>query len=125
MSLLPIPSELNYYLLPTTYYLLPTTYYLLPSIYYLLPATCYLLPITWHQRLMLRGFLRSVALQDVSGGNPVAVDGTDGNLWGMQVDLEAAKEEIRNLTVRRHLHLLNFYRSRFGWHLNAKLLEEP
>ena len=62
------------------------------------------------------GVFRSVAQQDVSGGKPVAVDGTDGNLWGMQVDLDAAKEEIRNLTVCRNLHL-DFYHSQLGWHL--------
>jgi hypothetical protein len=40
-------------------------------------------------------------LQDVSGGRPVLVEGLDGNLWGMQVDLEAARQEIQDLTVRK------------------------
>jgi len=35
--------------------------------------------------------------QDVSGGEPVAVEGTELSLWGMQVDLEAAKQELRGL----------------------------
>mmetsp|Transcript_4879 Transcript_4879/g.13611 ORF Transcript_4879/g.13611 Transcript_4879/m.13611 type:complete len:760 (+) Transcript_4879:198-2477(+) len=35
--------------------------------------------------------------QDVSGGRPVPLEGTDLNVWGMQVDLDAAKQEIRSL----------------------------
>ncbi|KAL4528152.1 hypothetical protein Ndes2437B_g00259 [Nannochloris sp. 'desiccata'] len=35
--------------------------------------------------------------QDVSGGMPVEVDGTDGKVWGMEVELDAAKEEIKDL----------------------------
>ena len=34
-------------------------------------------------------------MQDVSGGKPVAVEGTDLPLWGMEVDPEQAKEEFR------------------------------
>ena len=35
------------------------------------------------------------AVQDVSGGAPVAVEGTDLPLWGMEVDPEQAKDELR------------------------------
>jgi hypothetical protein len=38
---------------------------------------------------------RAGGAQDVSGGAPVAVEGTDLPLWGMEVDPEAAKEEFR------------------------------
>jgi len=31
----------------------------------------------------------------VSGGKPVAVEGTDLPLWGMEVDPEQAKDELR------------------------------
>ena len=34
---------------------------------------------------------------DVSGGMPIEVAGTDGNVWGMEIDLEAARQEIRDL----------------------------
>ena len=34
-------------------------------------------------------------MQDVSGGAPVAVEGTDLPLWGMEVDPEQAKDELR------------------------------
>ena len=33
--------------------------------------------------------------QSVSGGAPVAVDGTDGRLWGLELDPDLAKEELR------------------------------
>ncbi len=33
--------------------------------------------------------------QDVSGGRPVVVEGTDLPLWGMEIDVAAAAEEIR------------------------------
>ena len=33
--------------------------------------------------------------QDVSGGKPVAVEGTDLPLWGMEVDVGAAAEDVR------------------------------
>ena len=35
------------------------------------------------------------ALQDVSGGKPVQVG--DSDLWGMEIDVAAAAEEIRNI----------------------------
>ena len=35
--------------------------------------------------------------QDVSGGKPIEVNGTDGKVWGMEVELEAAREELRDL----------------------------
>eukprot|EP00873_Tetraselmis_striata_P038293 jgi/Tetstr1/458557/TSEL_044960.t1 len=35
--------------------------------------------------------------QDVSGGKPVPVDGGDLPLWGMHVDLQAARQELRDL----------------------------
>ena len=38
----------------------------------------------------------SLAL-NVSGGTPVEVDGTDGRVWGMEIDLEAARSELRSL----------------------------
>ena len=34
-------------------------------------------------------------VQDVSGGKPVPVEGTDLPLWGMEIDPEEAKEEFR------------------------------
>jgi hypothetical protein len=30
-------------------------------------------------------------MQDVSGGVPVVVDGTDGAVWGMEIDLEQVR----------------------------------
>ena len=33
----------------------------------------------------------------MSGGAPVPVEGTDLPLWGMEVDVEQAKEELRSL----------------------------
>jgi hypothetical protein len=36
-----------------------------------------------------------VGAQDVSGGAPVAVEGTDLPLWGMEVDVERARADIR------------------------------
>ena len=35
--------------------------------------------------------------QDVSGGVPVEVAGTAGRVWGMEIELEAAREELRDL----------------------------
>lgn len=35
--------------------------------------------------------------QDVSGGAPVLLAGTDLPLWGMEIDVEAAKQELRAL----------------------------
>ena len=35
--------------------------------------------------------------QDVSGGRPVAVQGTELPLWGMEIDVAAAAEEIRGI----------------------------
>lgn len=35
--------------------------------------------------------------QDVSGGRPVEVTGTDGRVYAMEIDLDAAKQEIRDL----------------------------
>ena len=35
--------------------------------------------------------------QDMSGGGPVEVAGTDGKVWGMEVELEAARDELREL----------------------------
>lgn len=35
--------------------------------------------------------------QDVSGGLPVRLQGTDRPLWGMQIDPEKAREELREL----------------------------
>lgn len=34
-------------------------------------------------------------LQDVSGGKPVPVEGTDLPIWGLEIDPEEAKEEFR------------------------------
>ena len=39
-------------------------------------------------------------MQDVSGGKPVVVEGTDGMLWGMEVDVEAAKAELREIAKK-------------------------
>lgn len=36
--------------------------------------------------------------QDVSSGAPVEVLGTDGRVWGMEIDLEAARTELRALS---------------------------
>ena len=38
--------------------------------------------------------------QDVSGGMPVMVEGTDGQLFGMEVDVEAAKAELREISAK-------------------------
>ena len=35
--------------------------------------------------------------QDVSGGAPVAVEGTELPLWGMEIDVERARAELREL----------------------------
>ena len=35
--------------------------------------------------------------QDVSGGAPVAVEGTELPLWGMEIDVERAKAELKEL----------------------------
>lgn len=35
--------------------------------------------------------------QDVSGGLPVEVLGTDGSVWALEIDLDAAREELREL----------------------------
>ncbi len=40
-------------------------------------------------------------VQDVSGGAPVAVEGTDLPLWGMEVDVERARGEIKVRPVSR------------------------
>ena len=39
-------------------------------------------------------------VQDVSGGSPVMVEGTDGQLYGMEVDVEAAKAELREIASK-------------------------
>lgn len=39
-------------------------------------------------------------MQDVSGGRPVEVEGTDGQLFGMEVDVEAAKAELREISAK-------------------------
>ena len=39
-------------------------------------------------------------MQDVSGGLPVMVEGTDGQLFGMEVDVEAAKAELREINAK-------------------------
>lgn len=36
--------------------------------------------------------------QNVSGGVPIEVAGTDGKVWGMEIDLEAAREDLRQVT---------------------------
>ena len=36
-------------------------------------------------------------LQDVSGGLPVPVAGTDGKVFGMEIDLEKARQDLRDL----------------------------
>jgi arsenite-transporting ATPase len=35
--------------------------------------------------------------QDVGGGAPVEVAGTEGRVWGMEIDLEAARRELREV----------------------------
>lgn len=35
--------------------------------------------------------------QDVSGGRPVEVLNTDGQVWGMEIDLNAARQQLRDL----------------------------
>lgn len=40
------------------------------------------------------------ALQDVSGGKPVLVQGVDLPLWGMEIDPEKAKDEFRSFAAR-------------------------
>ena len=41
--------------------------------------------------------VQAVSRQDVSGGVPVAVEGTDLPVWGMEIDVERAKAELREL----------------------------
>lgn len=36
----------------------------------------------------------------MSGGSPVLVEGTEGHLYGMEVDVEAAKAELREISSR-------------------------
>ncbi|KAL4441055.1 hypothetical protein ABPG77_010486 [Micractinium sp. CCAP 211/92] len=36
--------------------------------------------------------------QDVSGGKPVLLEGTDGRVYGMEIDLEQARQELRELS---------------------------
>ncbi len=38
--------------------------------------------------------------QDVSGGAPVLLQGTDLPLYGMEIDIEAAKQELRELASK-------------------------
>ena len=44
-----------------------------------------------------------VNAQDVSGGAPVAVEGVDLPLWGMEVDVERARADIRVCLVATFL----------------------
>ena len=43
----------------------------------------------------MRSTVWCAGAQDVSGGAPVAVEGTDLPLWGMEVDVERARADIR------------------------------
>ena len=40
------------------------------------------------------------ALQDVSGGKPVQLEGTDLPIWGMEIDPEEAKEQFRAYSAK-------------------------
>ena len=44
---------------------------------------------------MVQALTKHGFVQDVSGGKPVQVG--DTNLWGMEIDVAAAAEEIRNI----------------------------
>lgn len=35
--------------------------------------------------------------QDLRGGNPVEIPGTESRVWGLEIDIEAAKDELRGL----------------------------
>lgn len=35
--------------------------------------------------------------QDLSGGAPLEILGCDGNVWGLEIDIEAAKQDLKNL----------------------------
>jgi hypothetical protein len=59
----------------------------------------------WHLVLRLERCFSVLPLslllrQDVSGGRPVRVEGTDLPLWGMEIDVEAAKTDLREATGR-------------------------
>ena len=47
--------------------------------------------------LLNTNWQRDDGAQDVSGGAPVAVEGTELPLWGMEIDVERAKAELREL----------------------------
>ena len=42
--------------------------------------------------------LNPILCQDLSGGNPVAIEGTSLPLWGMEIDPEEAKEEFKKFS---------------------------
>jgi len=62
--------------------------------------------------------------QDVGGGRPVPVEGTDSKLWGMQVDVEAAKQEIRQLAEDDGGEKLNELLGRVGLGVIADQLKD-
>ena len=38
-------------------------------------------------------------MQDISGGQPVQLEGTDLPVWGMEIDPDKAKQQFRNYSV--------------------------
>ena len=52
----------------------------------------------WPQLCQLTALACLLPLQDVSGGLPVPVVGTDDRVYGMEIDLENAREELRALS---------------------------
>jgi arsenite-transporting ATPase len=44
-----------------------------------------------------------VLLQDVSGGKPVPIEGTDLPLWGMEIDPEEAKAEFMTFSSNNNV----------------------
>lgn len=50
--------------------------------------------------------LLHTTLQDVSGGRPVEVSGTNGRVWGMEIDTELARQELRELSGEPYPYVL-------------------
>jgi hypothetical protein len=62
--------------------------------------------------------------QDVSGGKPVLVEGTDGLLWGMEIDVEAAKAELREISSKDEGKGTSKFLSSIGLGILAEQLDD-
>ena len=40
-----------------------------------------------------------IGMQDISGGQPVQLEGTDLPVWGMEIDPDKAKQQFRNYSA--------------------------